>query len=219
ESSAQEQQVWIAAIDIVSRNDPNLLATSIFVAVDNNIIADFSAWVNQDPTRGETWASLKSYLTTVRHPRNKPVDMIDELLHLRPNGSIEAFNETFRQLWQSAGGRDDEQYGIASYRFLMPTALREILIRQEPSTLSSAMQLCKNHVLSIIRAGLPVHGEPMEIDTMSTVPFPQLFEKKRAPTGAKKRNNNKDVRPQNRLIDETRKRGIADADYHARMEK
>ncbi|KAJ1793162.1 hypothetical protein LPJ59_004752 [Coemansia sp. RSA 2399] len=185
ESTAHEQQAWIESIDIVHRNDPNLLVTAIFVAVDTNIIAEFSAWSRLDPSHDESWEALKTYLTTVRHPRNKPVDMVDDLLHLRPTGSIELFNENFCQLWQSAGGTEETPFGIGAYRALMPTGLREILIRQEPATLSSAMQLCKSHVHSIIRAGATQYGEPMEIDALASMPFTELF----------KRKNNKSTTP------------------------
>ncbi|KAJ1800182.1 hypothetical protein LPJ59_001282 [Coemansia sp. RSA 2399] len=216
ESTVHEQQAWIKSIDIVHQNDPNLLVTAIFVAVDTNIIAEFSAWSRLDPSRDESWEALMTYLTTVRHPRNKPVDMVDNLLHLRPTGSIELFNENFRQLWQSTGGTEETPFGIGAYRALMPTGLCEILIRQEPATLSSAMQLCKSHIHSIIRAGANQYGEPMEIDALASVPFTELFKKRNNKAAAPKSRKERGLR--NRLIDETRKCGIADSVYHTRMD-
>ncbi|KAJ2089160.1 hypothetical protein IW138_003618 [Coemansia sp. RSA 986] len=218
DSTAQEQAVWIESIDIVHRNDPNLLATSIFVAVDPNIIADFSAWVRQDASRSDSWASLKMYLTTVRHPRDQPVDLVDELVHMKSTGTIEKFNEQFRQTCQAAGGTEDSPFSIGIYRALMPQDLRQILIRQQPKTLTMAMQLCKDHIQSVIRAARPSYGEPMEIDAMEAKPFTEWLKKTHEPVPKKGAPGTyKDRRQlQTRVIDEARKRGIADEEYYMR---
>ncbi|KAJ2529858.1 hypothetical protein EV175_007341, partial [Coemansia sp. RSA 1933] len=68
-----------------------------------------------------------------------------DLLQLQATGTIEEFNGNFRHKCRLMGWDDKSSEGVGVYRFLMPQALRELLLRQDPDSIEMSMKLMQQH--------------------------------------------------------------------------